>query len=249
MIPIPLFSAPMLIMLFIPLIAGVISAGLLLRALWWWLKSRHRTPRPRFWNWLVIVLTVLAVAGDLWGLVMMYQIQRIEDRIAQKNHYRQSRQNFILPQDFQYGEQLFPKGSLINRYDPYDNGEPQRPLGLRGLRAARFPAPVQIAGAWVSAIDTHGELELASDQHLSPVFHFDPDTNKPYGAWVPDPTHPYLDCHAGDIAHYHAPTIDYDVEAEFISGPPDGAQARFRPSQWGFVECVGGGGRIGVEGP
>jgi len=52
-------------------------------------------------------------------------------------------------------------------------------------------------------IGSTGELELARDPHLSPVFHFDPDTNKPYGAWVPDPTRPYLDCHAGDIAHYH----------------------------------------------
>jgi len=72
-------------------------------------------------------------------------------------------------------------------------------------------------------IGSTGERELAREPHLSPVFHFDPDTNKPHGAWVPDPTHPNLDCHASDIAHYHAPTIDYDAEAEFISGPPDGA--------------------------
>lgn len=250
MIPAPLFSLPMLLLLFAPVIAGLLTLWLVVRGLLWWQKClRTPAPRPRFWTYPVIVWAVLAVAGDTWGLVLGYQFWLIDERVEQENEYRQSRQKFILPQDFQYGEQLFPKGTLINRYDAHDNGEPQRPLGLRGLSAARFPAPVQIAGVWVSAIDTSGELELSRDQRVAPVFHVNPNVDPPYGAWMVDPDRPYLDCRAGDIVRYHTPLIDYDNQAEFTTGAPDGPQARFRPSQWGFVRCISGRPPITVQPP
>lgn len=249
MIPGPLFTLPMLLLLLAPFLAAGLSLLLLLRGLWWWLSYRH-TPsvqRPRFWTWLVILLTALAVAGDIWGLVLTYQFQKTDERIRLQAHYRESRQRFVLPQDFQYGEMLFPKGTLINRYEAHDNGERQRPLGLRRLDAARFPEPVEIAGAWVNAIDTHGTLELARDQRIGPVYHFDRTVNEPYGAWVVDPKRPYLECRAGDIAHYHAPLIDYEIVSEFVVGEPDGALARFRPSQWGFTSCESGQAPIDVK--
>jgi hypothetical protein len=164
--------------------------------------------------------------------VLARKLVQIEEAVTLRAHYRESRQRFVLPEDFRYGEQLFPKGTLINRYDAFDNGERQRPLGLRGLSAARFTQPVQIAGAWVSAIG-NGELELARDQRLGPVFHFDPDAQPGYGAWVVDPKRPYLECRKGDIASLHVPLIDYDIQAEFLVGAPDGPEARYRPSQWG----------------
>ena len=239
MIPAPILSLPALLLLLAPAIAGLLSLWLVMHWMLWRRKARHAiTTTSAFWTWPIVLLTALAVAGDIWGLVLGHELLLTKERIEQENHYRQQRQNFILPKDFQYGEQTFPKGTLINRYDPFDNGEPQRPLGLRGLSAARFPEPIRIAGAWVNAIDTHGELELARNQHLSPVYHFDPNVRPPYGDWVIDPSRPYLDCHTGDIVHYHAPLIDYDIEAEFTTGAPDGVLARFRPSQWGFTECT-----------
>jgi hypothetical protein len=135
-------------------VAAGLSLWLLLRGLFWWLRHRH-TPaseRPPFWHWPVVVVAILALAGDLWGLVLARKLVQIEEAVTLRAHYRESRQRFVLPEDFRYGEQLFPKGTLINRYDAFDNGERQRPLGLRGLSAARFTQPVQIAGAWVSAI-------------------------------------------------------------------------------------------------
>lgn len=238
----------MLLLLLAPFVSAMLSVCLLLHGGLWWSLQRRRQRAAQgtaqaartFWTWPVIALTVLAVAGDIWGLVLMRQFQLQDARFELQSHYRASRQHFVLPQVFQYGEFNFPQGTLINRYEPWDNGEPQRPLGLRGLDTARFVQPVQIAGTWVNAIDTHGKLELARDQHIGPVYVFDSKAEDGYGAWVIDPHQPTLACKQGDIARYHAPMIDYDIQAEFGKGPPDGAAARFRPSQWGFTECQSG---------
>ncbi|WP_291598628.1 hypothetical protein [Comamonas sp.] len=241
MIPGPLFSLPMLLLLLAPWVAAGLSLWLLLRGLLWWRRHR-RAPssgRPPFWRWPVVLVAILALAGDLWGLVLAHKLAQIEEAVTLRAHYRESRQRFVLPEDFRYGEQLFPQGTLINRYDAFDNGERQRPLGLRGLNAARFVQPVRIAGAWVSAIDSQ-TVELARDQRLGPVFHFDPDAEPGYGAWVVDPKRAYLECRKGDIARLHVPLIAYDIQAEFLVGAPDGPEARYRPSQWGFIDCQAG---------
>lgn len=241
MIPGPLFSLPMLLLLLAPWVAAGLSLWLLLRGLLWWRRHR-RAPssgRPPFWRWPVVLVAILALAGDLWGLVLAHKLAQIEEAVTLRAHYRESRQRFVLPEDFRYGEQLFPQGTLINRYDAFDNGERQRPLGLRGLNAARFVQPVRIAGAWVSAIDSQ-TVELARDQRLGPVFHFDPDAEPGYGAWVVDTKRAYLECRKGDIARLHVPLIAYDIQAEFLVGAPDGPEARYRPSQWGFIDCQAG---------
>ncbi len=177
-------------------------------------------------------------SGDRWhlGLVLLYKSYEFDREFALITYYRQSRQQFVLPQDFQYGELLIPKGSLINRYDAFDNGEPQRPLRMNRLDAVRFAHPVQIAGVWAIAMDGH-ELELDRDQRISPVFHFDRNVNGDYGAWVLDPTRPYLDCQKGQRARFNVPLIEYDIQAEFGKPEPDGPDARFKPSQWAVVEC------------
>jgi hypothetical protein len=90
-------------------------------------------------------------------------------------------------------------------------------------------------------------LELARNQRLGPVFHFDPDAKPGYGAWVVDPKRPYLQCRKGDIASLHVPLIDYDIQAEFLVGAPDGPKARYRPSQWGFIDCQEGKPAIEVQ--
>ena len=231
----------MLLLLLAPWVAAGLSLWLLLRGLLWWRRHR-RAPssgRPPFWRWPVVLVAILALAGDLWGLVLAHKLAQIEEAVTLRAHYRESRQRFVLPEDFRYGEQLFPQGTLINRYDAFDNGERQRPLGLRGLNAARFVQPVRIAGAWVSAIDSQ-TVELARDQRLGPVFHFDPDAEPGYGAWVVDTKRAYLECRKGDIARLHVPLIAYDIQAEFLVGAPDGPEARYRPSQWGFIDCQAG---------
>lgn len=154
----------------------------------------------------------------------------------------------MLPQDLQYGELLIPQGSLIDRYDPFDHGEPQRPLSLRGLRAVRFPHPVQVAGTWATAMEINPtRLELAHDQQIRPVAHFDRQAGDGYGAWVSDPARPDLDCQQSEYAWFHRPLIDYDIEAEFGQPEPDGPAARFRPSQWAVTHCESSWGPIELQ--
>ena len=101
MIPGPLFTLPMLLLLLAPLVAAGLSLWLLLRGLFWWLRHRH-TPaseRPPFWHWPVVVVAILALAGDLWGLVLARKLVQIEEAVTLRAHYRESRQRFVLPED------------------------------------------------------------------------------------------------------------------------------------------------------
>ncbi|RGE42409.1 hypothetical protein DZC30_16685 [Comamonas testosteroni] len=243
MIPAPLFSLPQLLLMLLPFVTLALSVGLLLHALWWW----QSTNAPAvFWSRTVIALTLIAVLGDIWGLFLYMKIRQFHQESTLQSHYRQSRQQFVLPQDFQYGELLIPKGSLINRYDAFDNGEPQRPLRMNRLDAVRFAHPVQVAGVWASAM-SGGVLELDRDQRISSVFHFDDKAQDGYGGWVLDPSRPYLECKKGQQARFNVPLIDYDIQAEFGKPAPDGPDARFKPSQWAVTECFGGRGPIEVK--
>lgn len=236
MIPFAPFSLLQLLLLLAPFLALALSAVLLLRGLHWWLRARKLATvhRPRLWTPTFTVLVVLALAGDVWALVLQQQLSKIRHTVELSTHYRQSREQFVLPEDFQYGELLIPRGSLINKYDAFDNGEPRRPLGLRGLRAVRFAHPVQVAGVWATAMEAYpAKLELARDQRIAPVFHFDPAR----GDWAPDPAHPFLDCKQGELAWFNVPLIPYDIQAEFNTPGPDGPAARFRPSQWAVTRC------------
>ena len=239
MIPGPLFSWPQLLLLLYPFVAELLGAGLLLYGLSWQLRNRHLPgdQRPRFWRASTMVFSVIAVVGCLWGVFLQFKSWQFQQDFALQTHYRQSRQQFVLPQDFQYGELLIPKGSLINRYDAFDNGEPQRPLRMSRLDAVRFAHPVQVAGTWASAMNG-GVLELVRDQRIGPVFHFDDKAQDGYGGWVLDPSRPYLECKKGQQARFNVPLIDYNIEAEFGKPEPDGTDARFQPSQWAVTECT-----------
>lgn len=250
MIPGPIFSWPQLILMLLPFFTAVLSAGLALYGLWWWQHYRRPTTavRPRFWRPLTVVLTVLAMAGNIWGLVLLYLVTSLHQEAVLDSHYRHSRRQFVLPQDFQYGELVIPQGSLINRYDAFDNGEPQRPLELRGLQAVRFPHPVQVAGVWATAMEiSPTRLELAHDQSIGPVAHFDAKANRGYGAWLRDPQRTALACKQGERAWFEVPLIEYDIVAEFGHPEPDGPQARFRPSQWMVTRCETDWGAIDVK--
>ena len=238
MIPGPLFSWPQLLLLLSPFLALLLGLGLLTYGAIWRSSNHHlpKAQRQRFWRASTITVALLVAAGGIWGLFLLYKTYEFDRKFTLQTHYRQSREQFVLPQDFQYGELLIPKGSLINSYNAFDNGEPQRPLRMNRLDAVRFAHPVQVAGVWASAMEGD-ELELDRDQRISPVFHFDRNVNGDYGAWVKDPSRPYLDCKKGQLARFNVPLIEYDIQAEFGKPERDGPDARFKPSQWAVVEC------------
>ncbi|MGM3275415.1 hypothetical protein [Ralstonia sp. 24A2] len=200
--------------------------------------ARSCTKRPplsrkaRRWMW---ALAIFLVAADLWTGLLYYHFRSIDRDIEEKQANRITRENFILDRDFQYGELVIPAGSQINRYDPFDNGEKDLPLALRGLRAVRFPHSVRVAGVNTEAMDISGnaKLVLAEDQAIGPLFAYNPK-----GKLSREGQPASVACKRGQVARFDVPSIPYDIVAEFAQPAPDGPDARFKPSQWQFLGCT-----------
>ncbi|MDA8444235.1 hypothetical protein [Paracidovorax valerianellae] len=189
-----------------------------------WLLSRRA----------LLALCAVALLCDVWLGLRLYLSHSERQGWKDGAVYRASRERFALPQDFQYGELLIPAGSLINRQDPFDKGEPVRPVALHGLEAVRFSQPVLVAGVWASALQiTPLRVELAQDQRIGPLYRYDSARQ----GWVPNKVVPALACKKGQIAVFQVPHIPYDVQAEVGKPAPDGPEARFMPSQWMFRNC------------
>src|SRR5699024_1455278 len=119
---------------------------------------------------IIFVLTGILSVLACETLSMKKELNQLSESYDEKHRYIKMRQNFVLEQDHQYGEFIFPKGTLINRYDPSDSGEETYPLILSGFNKARFAEPTKIAGIMASAVDG-ARIELAEDQEVGPV-HF-----------------------------------------------------------------------------
>lgn len=220
---------------FVPTLGVVLTAALLIYGVYFrWVDVPHKWLLTRS---ALTALIVVAVLCDAWLGVRAYashtEKQSWQDRAA----LRSSRERFVLPQDVQYGELLIPAGSLINRSDPFDRGEPARPLALHGLDAVRFAQPVEIAGVVAAALQTVPmRVELAENQRIGPVHRYDTATQ----SWVVNKVVPAINCKKGQVALFQVPHIEYDLQAEVGKPPPDGPDARFAPSQWLFRGCEGG---------
>lgn len=187
---------------------------------------------------ITLVLTTILTVFSGFILVNEYLFTR-EFNKEQAN--RESRRNFVLPEDHLYGEIVFPKGSLIKRYDGSDNGEADKPLSLGGLEAVRFPYPVEIAGIKTIALDAYpGRLELSEDQAIGPFYYLGYKDSR-YGELIKDRTQATIECRKGDIALFDIPSRDSDLEDYNEEGVywkyQDGAQAHFKPSEWLLIGC------------
>ncbi|MFN4117993.1 hypothetical protein [Acidovorax sp.] len=234
----PLFLSTLLNFIFatfIPMVGLVLTGALLVYAVYVrWIDIPQK--------WLLTtralqVLIAVAVVCNAWLGVRMYLTHSTQQARVDGASVRASRERFVLPQDFQYGELLIPAGSLINRRDPFDKGEPNRPLALHGLEAVRFAQPVELAGVQATALQVlPARVELAQDQRLGPVYRYDSATQ----SWVPNKLISGLACRKGQIAVFQVPPIEYDVQAEVGKPAPDGPDARFAPSQWLLRACENG---------
>ncbi|MFT4243073.1 MAG: hypothetical protein QM569_12390 [Acidovorax sp.] len=219
----------------IPLTGLVLTALLVLYALY---VRAFRAPQ----KWLLAPRALQALCGVAGVGMALLLLNLYLDHSAHQARQdgavvRAGRERFVLPRDYQYGELLIPQGSLINRKDPFDKGEPDRPLALHGLEAVRFAQPVEVAGVWASAMQTvPARVELARDQSVGPVYRF----NSASQAWELHKLVPALACKKGQIAVFQVPHIPYDVQAELGKPAPDGPQARFLPSQWMLRNCENG---------
>ncbi|MGG6898050.1 hypothetical protein [Rhizobium sp. BR 315] len=220
-----LFVLPLLGMVSTILLVGGIVARRVTRG-----KGHPLSRKARTWLWAFGSLTF---AVDLWTGILIYDVIYLNREIHQQTLNRAARQDFVLERDFQYGELLIPAGSQIHRYDPFDNGEKDLPLALRGLSAVHFPHPVQLAGVSAIAMEVFpARLELTTDQTIGPLFTYGPN-----GELVRDNQRATIACKQGQVARFNAPLIPYDVVAEFAKPEPDGPAARFKPSQWQFLGC------------
>ncbi len=181
---------------------------------------------------LTVMLSVIACNT----LSIKKELNQLSESYDERQHYQQMRRNFVLEHDHQYGEFIFPKGTLINRYDPSDNGEETYPLVLSGFNQARFAEPVEIAGIMASAIDGSW-IELAEDQAIGPV-HFYSSKFGEYGGWMVDPTTPTIFCRKGSVALFEKPSgPSFNMDDEYWWKAKDGVEAHFKPSEWQFRYC------------
>lgn len=232
-----LFTSPLhfLLVTFIPLLGLVLATSLLVYGVYVrWIDIPRKwllTPRT------VQILLAVAVLCNAWLGLRLYLSHGAQQAWQDGASIRLGRERFVLPHDYLYGELTIPAGSLINRRDPFDKGEPTRPLALHGLEAVRFSQPVQLAGVWASAMQTVPmRVELAHDQRIGPFYRFDSASQ----SWVPNTVVSGLTCKKGQIALFHVPHIAHDIQAELGKPAPDGPQARFLPSQWLFRKCEAG---------
>ncbi len=227
-----------MILLFIAPVIGVLLTVWLLGYIVFFVR-KNKKKSTKFFSPKILFITVLVVICNLWMGYLFYDYKSFEYEFSLEQHYKESRSHFVLAQDYQYGELLIPKGSLISRSDPFDNGESRLPLSLRGLDAVRFPYPVKVAGIWVIAMEPP-RLELARDQQIGPIIRFEANEKDAYGKWVYDKENPKIACFKGDLVLFDIPSIDYDIQKEFGKPEPDGSNARFRPSEWRVQQCEKG---------
>ena len=178
------------------------------------------------------ILSVMAVEV----LNMKKELNRLSKSYDEKHRNQQMRRNFVLEHDHQYGEFVFPKGTLINRYDPSDEGEAMYPLILSGFQKARFVEPTEIAGVMASAIDGSW-VELAEDQEVGPVYVYSSKFGE-YGGWMVDRTTPTIFCPKGSVALFEKPSgPSFNMADEEWWKDKDGQDAHFKPSEWQFRYC------------
>lgn len=190
-------------------------------------------------TFILFLLSIILSTISFEVLNVKTELNELSAQHNEQYRYQQMRRNFVLEHDHLYGEFIFPKGTLINRYDPSDNGEETYPLVLSGLNKARFAEPVKIAGVIASAIDSSGAawIELAEDQNVGPV-HFYSTKFGEYGGWMVDRTTSTIFCSKGSVALFEKPLgPDLDLNDEEWWKDKDGAEAHFQPSEWQFRYC------------
>ena len=216
----------------VPLLGLVLVGALLAYAMYvrWFDAPQKWLLAPR----ALRTLYGVAVLCNAVLLLQLYLAHSAREERQGRAAVRASRERFVLPRDFQYGELLIPAGSLINRQDPFDPEGPESPLALHGLDAVRFAQPVEVAGVWASALQTvPARVELAQNQTVGPVYRVNGTTQR----WERNRVRPTLACKQGQIAVFQVPNIPFDAEAERGKPAPDGPGARFLPSQWMFIRC------------
>lgn len=166
-------------------------------------------------KFLYSFLLALVLLSDLLFAHSIYTFNQIEAVMTVERKNKAAREKLILQMDRPYGEFILPKGTYIERYDPFDSGQEHRDFRLTGLKLAKFTEPTKMAGLWALSYRSLGRIQLSEDQVINGQL-----------------------CKKNQIALFSIPTIKYDTIKEFTKEEPDGIDARFKPSQWIFSKCL-----------
>lgn len=189
---------------------------------------------------IIFIITAILLVISYDVIKLKRELRALDEgnseRYNEQVRNQQMRRSFVLEHDHLYGEFLFPKGTLVNRYDPSDSGEPTYPLILSGFSAATFAEPTEIAGILATKIENRGLVELAEDQNVGPVYFY--ATKDGESGWTLDKTTPFMACKKGMVALFEVPSgPGFDINEEFWWKDKDGAEAYFKPSEWQFRYC------------
>ncbi|CAN5832065.1 hypothetical protein BH11PSE13_BH11PSE13_19500 [soil metagenome] len=203
----------MLVLPAVTVIANIV--GLLVAGHSRWVGSGRWWPVPMNRRWCAGL--AFLVLCDIWTVLLVRGSRNLDAEIATEQLNRAARADFVLPRDVQHGEFIFPAGTRIKRYDPFDNGELVRPMKLTGLTEAHFARDVDIAGVSVVSLNFNAgvfaTVELAHDQSVRGN-----------------------ECRGGQRAFFLVPH-DHKMEHDFKEDAY-GPDARFKPSQWIFQRCA-----------
>ena len=189
---------------------------------------------------IIFIITAILLVISYDVIKLKQELRALDegssDSYNEQVRNQQMRQSFVLEHDHLYGEFLFPKGTLVNRYDPSDSGESTYPLILSGFESAAFAEPTNIAGILATKIENRGLIELAEDQNVGPVYFY--ATKEGESGWTLDKTTPFIACKKGMVALFEVPSgPGFDINEEFWWKDKDGAEAHFKPSEWQFRYC------------
>lgn len=243
MIPMGVMSIPQFILMFVFPLLGAISifvwliyglSKLVQRNAARFSNHQPKSKKPRSKKWIAFLIFTLIV--NSWNVYMSFRLYGIGQQIMTQEKNKDKRSRFILMQDFQHDQFLFPKGTLVNLYNVHDTGKNFEPLSLYGLKKAKFPTPVYIAGVWTDTIDLNSDfdilLQLSKDQQIAPLYKQDGK-----GGYVKDKQRYQVSCQQRQLAKFtvtdgYYPTPDYDKEDWYADQTP-----LFKPAQWLFVGC------------
>lgn len=200
-------------------------------------KYRLKQESIYFTSKKIKYLLIASIVLNSWNSYLIYMMWETSQESIAKTNNQEMRSRFYLTQDYQHDQFVFPKGTLVNIYNVYDDGRLDRHYTLYGLEKAKFPQPAKIAGAWASRLKMVAYyeiwLQLAHDQQLGPVY-----MRNAHGKYVVDPSRQTIACKQNQLAEYvvsddyHAGS-DFSDENWFMS-----EDETFDPTRWLFRGCT-----------
>lgn len=206
-------------------------------------KAKLGTPSPvkKMHPIFLTFIFLLTLLFNSFNAYIIYAIAKMEYEDHKIKKHKDKRSRLVLSESVKIDEFTFPKGTLVNLHDVYDEGdEIGPPFNLSGLRRARFTHPVKIAGIWTHAYEYQRSyairLELSKDQIIGPIVR----NSLQYASSPHETRHGETStvlCKQGQIARFKLPQDYYPDTRYSIENWNTRPDPVFKPSLWILEEC------------